>query len=586
MKTYREKFLAGLALGYASISSPLLCATTLTDCDEAGLRAAVANGGTVTFACDGTIAFTDTLTVVRDVSLQATGHQVTISGDNKVQVFSVRQGASLTLMDLTVADGWSTNGGGIYNEGYVSLINCRVTRHRAVNLGGGIYNCGTLTVSNSVLSENSVRGLEGSAGSNGVSASVVFDSFGRCHNTQPGTAGGPGGEGGSAHGGALFNGGSAQFLNSTLESNSAVGGPGGSGGSSGGEGCSNLGLSGGSASPGGEGAGGGIYNLGFLTLTGSTLAGNEAVGGDGGKGGLATTSISSPGAGGNGGQARGGGIWNLGTNDTRNSTIANNFARGGGGGQVGDRPLFPCWASGDGNGGAASGGGIFNQGDTSLLHVTIWNNQAVGGTGTNHTADCGFMIIPGTNGDATASDISASTGAVLLANSIVGSPGSTSSCFGVMIDNGNNLCGDTSAAFSAPGSLNNVDPRLGPLANNGGPTPTLALLFGSPAIDAGDDAHCPAVDQRGVTRPALSHCDIGAYELVPDFFYITSITQPTGATLRIRGMGVPSQSFQLQASPSFANWEEVVSGIVSPTGWFQVETTNGSQWRFYRTMAP
>jgi hypothetical protein len=64
-----------------------------------------------------------------------------------------------------------------------------------------------------------------------------------------------------------------------------------------------------------------------------------------------------------------------------------------------------------------------------------------------------------------------------------------------------------------PGTGNlDVDPLLGPLQDNGGFTQTMALLPGSPAIDAGDDANCPASDQRGVSRPQDSHCDIGAYE--------------------------------------------------------------------------
>ena len=65
------------------------------------------------------------------------------------------------------------------------------------------------------------------------------------------------------------------------------------------------------------------------------------------------------------------------------------------------------------------------------------------------------------------------------------------------------------------------DPKLGPLANNGGPTLTHALLSGSIAIDKGDDAICIAkpvnnLDQRGIPRVSDrltgSHCDIGAYE--------------------------------------------------------------------------
>ncbi|WP_345309022.1 choice-of-anchor Q domain-containing protein [Candidatus Villigracilis saccharophilus] len=72
-----------------------------------------------------------------------------------------------------------------------------------------------------------------------------------------------------------------------------------------------------------------------------------------------------------------------------------------------------------------------------------------------------------------------------------------------------NACGLTNGVN---GNIIGSDPLLGPLANNGGPTQTMALLSGSPAINAGDDADCEATDQRGVTRPQGSHCDIGAYE--------------------------------------------------------------------------
>jgi hypothetical protein len=58
-------------------------------------------------------------------------------------------------------------------------------------------------------------------------------------------------------------------------------------------------------------------------------------------------------------------------------------------------------------------------------------------------------------------------------------------------------------------------PLLDSLADNGGPTLTHALLAGSPAIDAGDDAVCPETDQRGVSRPQGAACDVGAYELEP-----------------------------------------------------------------------
>jgi hypothetical protein len=57
-----------------------------------------------------------------------------------------------------------------------------------------------------------------------------------------------------------------------------------------------------------------------------------------------------------------------------------------------------------------------------------------------------------------------------------------------------------------------IDPQIGTLANNGGPTRTHSLLAGSPAIDAASNTDCPAKDQRGVARPQGAGCDIGSYE--------------------------------------------------------------------------
>jgi hypothetical protein len=72
-----------------------------------------------------------------------------------------------------------------------------------------------------------------------------------------------------------------------------------------------------------------------------------------------------------------------------------------------------------------------------------------------------------------------------------------------------------------------VNPLLAGLANNGGPTRTRALLFGSPAIDAGDTVACPATDQRGVARPDIpaTACDIGAFEFSPPpHYFLNSLT--------------------------------------------------------------
>jgi predicted outer membrane repeat protein len=107
-----------------------------------------------------------------------------------------------------------------------------------------------------------------------------------------------------------------------------------------------------------------------------------------------------------------------------------------------------------------------------------------------------------------------SGGNATLTNTIVSDNG-VDNCGGSVSSSGYNLTDDDSCGFTAPGDLVVADAMLGPLADNGGPTETHALLAGSPAIDAGSpDCPPPATDQRGVARPQGAACDIGAFELV------------------------------------------------------------------------
>ena len=78
---------------------------------------------------------------------------------------------------------------------------------------------------------------------------------------------------------------------------------------------------------------------------------------------------------------------------------------------------------------------------------------------------------------------------------------------------GHNLASDSSCPFGQRGDLPSTNPLLGPLANNGGPTDTLALLSGSPAIHSAGSVGCPSTDQRGVPR-LPGRCDIGAFQTV------------------------------------------------------------------------
>ena len=81
---------------------------------------------------------------------------------------------------------------------------------------------------------------------------------------------------------------------------------------------------------------------------------------------------------------------------------------------------------------------------------------------------------------------------------------------------GHNLSSDNTCNFNGTGDQKNINPKLGALQNNGGPTQTMALLAGSPAINAGNPSGCTdgagnelTTDQRGVPRP--NPCDMGAY---------------------------------------------------------------------------
>ena len=95
-------------------------------------------------------------------------------------------------------------------------------------------------------------------------------------------------------------------------------------------------------------------------------------------------------------------------------------------------------------------------------------------------------------------------------------------CSGEVSSRGYILIGDTAGCTITGDTTNDItgiDPLLGPLADNGGPTKTHALLAGSPALDKADNAICPATDQRGATRPedgngdGTAACDVGAFEL-------------------------------------------------------------------------
>ncbi len=229
----------------------------------------------------------------------------------------------------------------------------------------------------------------------------------------------------------------------------------------------------------------------------------------------------------------GGGIWSGGSLTITNATIRDNLAYSTGGGiLVGDSTgtLNMAGSTVSGNqAGGAGGGGIANANVTNLTNVTISDNYATssggggGGIYNYTTTDLNLYSVTISNNTSTSASRgggirNASSASAELKNTIVannaGGGGNCSTGVGhtPVISLGHNLDSGSACAFGSAGDINNGNPNLGPLANNGGPNYTRALLPGSQAIDTGDNNGCPFIDQRGVPRPQGPACDIGAYE--------------------------------------------------------------------------
>jgi uncharacterized repeat protein (TIGR01451 family)/CSLREA domain-containing protein len=359
------------------------------------------------------------------------------------RIFAVYTGAIVTISGLTISNGLVNDyGGGIYNEGTLTLTNSTVSNNdtntsvASNGHGGGIYNAitGTLTLNSSTVSNNTV-------------INAAHDGYG----------------------GGIYNAGTLTLNNSTVSGNHTYG-----------DHCH----------------GGGIHNEGTLTLNNSTVDSNNA-----------STDTA---------YGDGGGIHSVGNGSSvtsNNSTVSSNSSNGGGSGGG-------LW-NGDGasmvlnnstlsfNVSYNNGGAIYNTNNSTLTlnNCTIGShNYAFGGNGGGIWND--------------------NNGTVNFKNSIIAwnmanSAGPDCHNTATLISLDYNLVGDDSGCPFTPqtGDQVNVDPLLGGLQDNGGPTETRALLLGSPAFDAIPIGSCTdhlgtpiTTDQRGVARPQGSACDIGAYE--------------------------------------------------------------------------
>lgn len=245
------------------------------------------------------------------------------------------------------------------------------------------------------------------------------------------------------------------------------------------------------------------------------------------------------------------------------------------------------------------GAGVFNDGTLTILNSTISGNRSLVSDGTaqggglyntvvsSATVQITNSTITDNSAEATAGGsiegggiVNDGSGTITLTNTIVagntaaGSPdisGPVTATYSLVgtSDGGHGVTGGTD------GNLVGVDPLLDVLADNGGPTQTHALQSGSPAIDAGNNADCPALDQRGITRPQGAVCDMGSFELegggggdpTTPFTVLQTVLAELEAFAELNaGTPVADQLYRA------IDYLELALSALSETGFAQVET--------------
>lgn len=357
--------------------------------------------------------------------------------------------------------------------------------------GGGIENSGTLTVINCTLSHNSAGeggGIENS-GKLTVTGCTLSDNSGE-----------------------LDGGGIANFSGSGMTVSDCI-------------------FSGNSTGEDGDGGGGIFSTFGSVVVSNSTFSDNLNTGDD----------------------ALGGGICNEGTLTLTNCTFSGNrdtaFA-GGGIANFGQMTVTNCALR---NNSAPFGGGISNSRQMTVSNCTLWNNSASNWGGgiyndgtlalTDSTLSGNSASVTGEGGGGGIFNATSELRPVVLrvANTLIAgntTAGSGPDINGAVTSLGYNLIGNPSGASGLIGTdLLGVNPQLGPLQDNGGPVPTMALLPDSPAIDAGSDAlavdasgQAVPTDQRGFARIANDTVDIGAFEV--QMYQVYSTADSGGGSLR------------------------------------------------------
>ncbi|MGD8759407.1 MAG: choice-of-anchor Q domain-containing protein [Anaerolineales bacterium] len=457
--------------------------------------------------------------------------------------------------------GSQANGGGIFNQGELIATDCQVVMNQAEDHGAGIFNAAgaSASLTGCMVDDNLESGGVWNEGEltlhdTTIRANTVFDPSaficGGISNydslTMTGGVVADNGSPGYFGGICNFDAGSV----ATVEGTFII-----------------------------ENIGGGVVNYGTMSLDSVDIGENTA----GGAWNYLTMSI-------NASQVRdhlmtpkGGGIWNVsGTLTIQDTTISGNEVSMWGGGLMNnmDATVFMERSTISGNTADIRGAGIFNEGEIHMTNCTVSGNAAPegAGIGNNGWMRLSSVTVANNNPDGISS---INVGMTNLLNTIVGSNASTDCAGTDFITLGHNLDSDGSCMLiPASGDLVAAAPLLGPLAANGGPTLTHALLPGSPAIDTGaGGGDCLATDQRGVPRPQGPACDIGAYEVEEGMgIPVTTLEPgPDGGILRGTSTGnancrfgpdmsfhvvaivLEGESFQIEGRSRDGHWLWVVS---------------------------
>lgn len=444
--------------------------------------------------------------VLTDVTVQR--NRADVSGGGLL----VAGGGEAVVIGGSVADNVATtgDGGGIENEGTLSLSRVTVERNRAPSgRGGGVSNAAgaTLTADNETVFQSN-QATDGGGLANAGTAALQ----GTRVLTNVATA----------DGGAIWTSGPLTLRGAVVSDNSA----GQRGGGVAHTGSESVELSEGTLLSGNrvELEGGGLFATGAVTLVDVQVQGNSAGQRGGGIAAHGEVEVTASLVIDNVVGLDGGGIYlaDGASGVARDSAVRRNQAQTGVGGGLavaGDATLDLSYASVTENQAGLYGGGLATLGSVAATNATVSGNVAGQRGG-------GVWVGPGgtvTVGFATLASNSASYGAAIYNDSgavtvggvlIAGSPGG-GNCGGIApVSAGGNLEDGDSCLLDGEGDLVDVDPLLQPLQSESGSVTLFHPLgAGSPALDRAPDSECPEDDQRHRPRPVGDGCDIGAYEL-------------------------------------------------------------------------